>query len=139
MRSATYASILLPLTLCGAYLPAFHPRQRRRGRTTTLMAAGGGGGSAGVAVFGDAANDVPMFRSVGGAAPALRVGMPHATHAELCELANVRAEVSTVLQRCCDARVLTGPLVALQQRGLTLYQVLAVRWHAFVRLALMAE
>ena len=45
-----------------------------------------------------------MFRSVGGVRPALRVGMPHATHAELCALSNVRAEVSEVLLRCCEAR-----------------------------------
>jgi len=57
-----------------------------------------------VAVFGDAANDVPMFRAVGGISPALRVAMPHATHPELCELSNARAEVSTVLERLCEAR-----------------------------------
>lgn len=57
-----------------------------------------------VAVFGDAANDVPMFRSVGGVRPALRVGMPHATHHELCASSNVRAEVSAVLERCVAAR-----------------------------------
>ena len=58
-----------------------------------------------VAVFGDAANDVPMFRAIGGATPALRVGMPHATHAELVALSNVRAEVSEVLERCAEARL----------------------------------
>ena len=57
-----------------------------------------------VAVFGDAANDVPMFRAIGGASPALRVGMPHATHEELVRLSNRRAEVSDVLEAICEAR-----------------------------------
>ena len=57
-----------------------------------------------VAVFGDAANDVPMFRAVHGVSPALRVAMPHAGHAELLALANVRAEVSEVLNQCCHDR-----------------------------------
>jgi len=60
-----------------------------------------------VAVFGDAANDVPMFRAIGGHRPALRVGMPHASHDELVQLSNVRAEVSEVLWACCAARVLS--------------------------------
>ena len=57
-----------------------------------------------VAVFGDAANDVPMFRAIGGVKPAVRVGMPHATHAELVALSTHRAEVSQMLQHFCNAR-----------------------------------
>lgn len=57
-----------------------------------------------VAVFGDAANDVPMFRAIGGAMPAMRVGMPHATHSELVSLSTHRAEVSDVLNSLCEAR-----------------------------------
>ena len=87
-----------------------------------------------MAVFGDAANDVPMFRSIGGAVPALRVGMPHATHAELCALSNVRREVSDVLLRCCEARVVAGPMLELvKSRGVTVWEILAARWHALTR------
>lgn len=57
-----------------------------------------------LAVFGDAANDVPMFRAVCGVSPALRVAMPHSGHEDLLALANVRAEVSEVLSQCCEAR-----------------------------------
>mmetsp|Transcript_22681 Transcript_22681/g.61426 ORF Transcript_22681/g.61426 Transcript_22681/m.61426 type:complete len:360 (+) Transcript_22681:146-1225(+) len=57
-----------------------------------------------VAVFGDAANDVPMFEAIGGERPGLRVAMPHATDASLNALANERGEVSEVLQRLSAAR-----------------------------------
>lgn len=57
-----------------------------------------------VAVFGDAANDVPMFQAIGGAMPAMRVGMPHATHQALVELSTHRAEVSEALGWLCEAR-----------------------------------
>ena len=57
-----------------------------------------------VAVFGDAANDVPMFRSIGSAQPALRVAMPHATEPELLQLATRRAQVSDVLLEVCMAK-----------------------------------
>eukprot|EP00930_Biecheleria_cincta_P035198 TRINITY_DN24223_c0_g1_i1.p1 TRINITY_DN24223_c0_g1~~TRINITY_DN24223_c0_g1_i1.p1 ORF type:complete len:345 (-),score=60.51 TRINITY_DN24223_c0_g1_i1:183-1217(-) len=57
-----------------------------------------------VAVFGDAANDVPMFQQVGGVLPTLRVAMPHADNAELIECSNMRAEVADVLSQICLAR-----------------------------------
>eukprot|EP00933_Yihiella_yeosuensis_P018320 TRINITY_DN15077_c0_g5_i1.p1 TRINITY_DN15077_c0_g5~~TRINITY_DN15077_c0_g5_i1.p1 ORF type:complete len:394 (+),score=75.68 TRINITY_DN15077_c0_g5_i1:160-1182(+) len=50
-----------------------------------------------VAVFGDAANDLPMFEQIGGVRPAIRVAMPHADHDELIMHSNVRAEVDSVL------------------------------------------
>jgi len=55
-----------------------------------------------VAVFGDAPNDVPMFRAVDGLQPALRVRMPHSTDKALGELANHSAEVSDVLDLICS-------------------------------------
>lgn len=83
-----------------------------------------------VAVFGDAANDVAMFKAVGSAVPALRVGMPHATHHELCALSNVRAEVDEVLCRCVDARLAAGSISALLRRGVPLAEILVARWRA---------
>merc|ERR1712032_1756246 len=61
-----------------------------------------------VAVFGDAANDVPMFRDVGGSQPALRVRMPHSTDEDLAEIANHSAEVSDVLDMICSQRTSGG-------------------------------
>lgn len=57
-----------------------------------------------VAVFGDAPNDVPMFRAIDGVQPGLRVGMTHATDAELVASSNCRAEVSDVLDAMTRAR-----------------------------------
>ena len=57
-----------------------------------------------VAVFGDAPNDVPMFRDVGGLQPALRVRMPHSTDEALAELASHSAEVSDVLDMISSQR-----------------------------------
>merc|ERR1719433_172895 len=59
-----------------------------------------------LAVFGDAPNDVPMFRDVGGSQPALRVRMPHSTDETLAELANRSGEVSDVLDLVCSQRIL---------------------------------
>ena len=83
-----------------------------------------------VAVFGDAANDVPMFRDIGGAQPALRVGMPHAAHDELISLSNVRDEVGPTLLRLCEARVVHRSMAELFAAGLSLQQIVAIRLRA---------
>ena len=57
-----------------------------------------------VAVFGDAGNDVPMFRSIGSSKAKLRVAMPHADDEALNELANERKEVAEVLLSICEAK-----------------------------------
>lgn len=80
-----------------------------------------------VAVFGDAANDVPMFRAVGGSMPALRVGMPHAAHAELVRLSTHRAECSTVLESLCEAKLATRPWADLRAAGVPGIEILAAR------------
>lgn len=56
-----------------------------------------------VAVFGDAANDVPMFEEVNGFKPLWRVAMPHATDPDLLLACNVRAQVGETLMRFVDA------------------------------------
>ena len=61
-----------------------------------------------VAVFGDAANDIPMFDSIGDVQPCVRVAMPHATEQTLIGLSNVRAEVSEVLHDICKAKQRVG-------------------------------
>ena len=86
-----------------------------------------------VAVFGDAANDVPMFRAIGGVSPALRVGMPHAGDEELCRLSNVRAQVSQVLELLCEARIASESIPALRRKSLTLVEIAAARLRAFLR------
>lgn len=50
-----------------------------------------------IAVFGDAANDVPMFKEVDGSKPLWRVAMPHATDPDLLGSCNVRAQVGETL------------------------------------------
>lgn len=86
-----------------------------------------------LAVFGDAANDVPMFRAIDGARPALRVGMPHATHEELCALSNVRAEVSEVLTELCEAKAVAYSWAALRASGLPAAEALTWRVRAYMR------
>ena len=80
-----------------------------------------------VAVFGDAANDVPMFRAVGGTMPAMRVGMPHATHEELIRLSTHRAECSEVLEDLCEARLVGNPWNELRAAGVCATELLAAR------------
>merc|ERR1711972_954079 len=58
-----------------------------------------------VAVFGDAANDVPMFQAIGSSQAGLRVVMPHSDDKVLDGLATVRAEVSEVLNLICEAKL----------------------------------
>ena len=80
-----------------------------------------------VAVFGDAANDVPMFRAVGGKMPAMRVGMPHATHQELVRLSTHRAECSEVLEGLCEAKLVERPWGELRAAGVSVTEILAAR------------
>lgn len=56
-----------------------------------------------IAVFGDAANDVPMFKEVDGSKPLWRVAMPHATVQDLLGSCNVRAQVGETLMRFVNA------------------------------------
>lgn len=57
-----------------------------------------------LAVFGDAPNDVPMFKGVGDAQPGLRVRMPFADDTALIENSNMSGEVADVLQLVCEAK-----------------------------------
>ena len=83
-----------------------------------------------VAAFGDAANDVPMFRAIGGRMPCLRVAMPHASHVELVQLATHRAEVATVLRQLCEARLLAHTWRELRTSGLTCVEIVLGRLRA---------
>ncbi len=57
-----------------------------------------------VAVFGDAANDVPMFKAMGGERAGLRIHMPHADDLELIKNSNIKSEVADILHMICDAK-----------------------------------
>merc|ERR1712190_428024 len=63
-----------------------------------------------VAVFGDAANDVPMFQAIGSSQAGLRVVMPHSDDKVLDGLATLRAEVSEVLNSICEAKLRGGAI-----------------------------
>ena len=86
-----------------------------------------------VAVFGDAGNDTPMFRSIGGATPCVRVAMPHATNAELVELSTHRAEVSTVLQDLCEAKFAARTWGDLRAAGFSAAEVAMARLRGAIR------